>query len=61
MILEVFALMFFSAATARGQDQWKITFSVAVILEAPVKMLFSLAVLLKQPLVDIIFTDDFLK
>jgi hypothetical protein len=46
-VLELSALVFFSAASARGQ--WKSTFSLAVVLEPPVEMLFSLVVFLKKP------------
>jgi hypothetical protein len=42
-VLETFSLALFSAASARGQ--WKSSFPLAVILEPPVEMLFSLAVL----------------
>jgi hypothetical protein len=38
----MFALAFFNAAGARGQ--WKSPFSLAVILEPPVKIAFPLAV-----------------
>jgi hypothetical protein len=41
-VLELFALAFFSAASARGQ--WKSPFPLAVILEPPVKIAFPLAV-----------------
>jgi hypothetical protein len=41
-VLEMFALAFFNAAGARGQ--WKSPFSLAVILEPPVKIAFPLAV-----------------
>jgi hypothetical protein len=40
-VLEMFALAFFSAASARGQ--WKSPFPLAVILEPPVKIAFPLA------------------
>ena len=43
-VLELFALAFFSAASARGQ--WKSPFPLAVILEPPVKIVFPLAVFL---------------
>jgi hypothetical protein len=49
-VLELFALAFFSAARARGQ--WKSPFPLAVILEPPVKIAFSLAVLLRKPPVE---------
>jgi hypothetical protein len=41
-VLETFSLALFSAASARAQ--WKSSFPLAVILELPVKMIFSLAV-----------------
>jgi hypothetical protein len=40
VVLELFALAFFSAASARGQ--WKSTFSLAVVLQPPVETIFSL-------------------
>jgi hypothetical protein len=52
-VLELFALAFFSAASARGQ--WKSPFPLAVILEPPVKIAFPLAVSLSKPLVEIAF------
>jgi hypothetical protein len=36
VVLELFALAFFSAASARGQ--WKSSFPLAVILEPPMKI-----------------------
>jgi hypothetical protein len=45
-VLETFSLALFSAASARGQ--WKLSFPLAVILEPPVEMLFSLAVFLSN-------------
>jgi hypothetical protein len=45
-VLELFALAFFSAASARGQ--WKSPFPLAVILEPPVKIAFPLAVFLRN-------------
>jgi hypothetical protein len=66
-VLELFALAFFSAASARGQ--WKSPFPLAVILEPPVKIAmavflskppvkiaFSLAVLLRIPPMEIVFS-----
>ena len=53
-VLELFALAFFSAASARGQ--WKSPFPLAVILEQPVEIAFALAVLLRKPLVEIVFS-----
>jgi hypothetical protein len=44
-VLELFALTFFSAASARGQ--WKLPFPLAVFLsKPPVEIVFSLAVFL---------------
>jgi hypothetical protein len=45
-VLETFSLALFSAASARGQ--WKSSFPLAVILEPPVEMIFSLAVFLSN-------------
>jgi hypothetical protein len=45
-VLELFALAFFNAASARGQ--WKSPFPLAVILEPPVKIAFPLAVFLRN-------------
>lgn len=45
-VLELFALVFFSAASARGQ--WKSPFPLAVILELPVKIAFPLVVFLRN-------------
>jgi hypothetical protein len=56
-VLELFALAFFSAASARGQ--WKSTFRLAVVLEPLVEMLCSLAVCLIKPLVEIEFHCQF--
>jgi hypothetical protein len=53
-VLELFALAFFSAASARGQ--WKSPFPLAVILEPPVKIAFPLAVLLRKPPVEMLFS-----
>jgi hypothetical protein len=53
-ILELFALAFFSTASATGQ--WKSPFPLAVILEPPVKIAFPLAVLLRKPPVEIVFS-----
>jgi hypothetical protein len=53
VVLKIFALTFFDAATVRGQ--WKTTFLLAVILEPPLEMLFSLSVLLNKPLVEMHF------
>jgi hypothetical protein len=53
-VLELFALAFFSAASARGQ--WKSPFPLAVILEPPVKITFPLAVLLRKPPVEMLFS-----
>jgi hypothetical protein len=53
VVLELFALAFFSAASARGQ--WKSPFPLAVILEPRVKIAFPLAVFLSKPLVEIAF------
>jgi hypothetical protein len=56
-VLEVFALAFFSAASARGQ--WKSPFPLAVILEPPVEIAFPLAVFLIKPPVEIVFSLAF--
>ena len=53
-VLKLFALAFFSAASARGQ--WKSPFPLAIILEPPVKILFPLAVLLRKQPVEIVFS-----
>jgi hypothetical protein len=53
-VLELFALAFFSATSARGQ--WESPFPLAVILEPPVKIAFPLAVLLRKPPVEIVFS-----
>jgi hypothetical protein len=53
-VLELFALVFFSAASARGQ--WKSPFPLAVILEPLVKIAFPLAVFLSKPPVEIAFS-----
>lgn len=45
-VLELFSLVFFSAASSKGQC--KLIFSLTVILEPSVKMLFSLSVFLKN-------------
>jgi hypothetical protein len=45
-VLELFALAFFSVASARGQ--WKSPFPLAVILEPPVKIVFPLVVFLRN-------------
>jgi hypothetical protein len=52
-VLNLFTLAFFSSASARGQ--WKSAFPLAVILEPPVEILFSLAVFLTKPPVIIEF------
>jgi hypothetical protein len=49
-VLETFALVFFSAASARGQ--WKSPFPPAVIQESTVEIAFPLAVLLRKPPVE---------
>jgi hypothetical protein len=41
VVLELFALAFFSTVSARGQ--WKSSFPLVVILEPPVKIAFPLA------------------
>jgi hypothetical protein len=46
VVLETFALAFLSAASARGQ--WKSPFPLAVILEPPVEIAFTLAVFLRN-------------
>jgi hypothetical protein len=53
-VLELFALAFFSATSAR--DQWKSPFPLAVILEPPVKISFPLAVLLRKLPVENVFS-----
>jgi hypothetical protein len=54
-VLELFALAFFSAASARGQ--WKSPFPLAVFLSKPlVEIAFPLAVLLRKPPVEIVFS-----
>jgi hypothetical protein len=53
-VLDLFALAFFSATSARGQ--WKSPFPLAVILEPPVKIAFPLAVFLSKPPVEIAFS-----
>jgi hypothetical protein len=53
-VLELFALAFFSAASVRSQ--WKSPFPLTVILEQPVEIAFALAVLLRKPLVEIVFS-----
>jgi hypothetical protein len=53
-VLELFALAFFSDASARGQ--WKSSFPLAVILEPPVKIAFPLAVILSKPPVEMLFS-----
>jgi hypothetical protein len=45
-VLKTFLLALFSAASARGQ--WKSSFPLAVILEPPVEMIFSLAIFLSN-------------
>jgi hypothetical protein len=56
-VLELFALAFFSAASARGQC--KLPFPLAVILEPPVEIAFPLAVFLIKPPVEIVFSLAF--
>lgn len=59
-VLELFLLVFFSAASFRGQC--KLIFPLTVILEPSVKMLFSLSVFLKKTASqNNIYTDGFLK
>jgi hypothetical protein len=59
VVIELFALSFFSASSAR--DPWKSVFSLAVVLQPPVEIIFSLAVFKQTASVNDILTDGFIK